>query len=99
MKHLITSLLISLSFFSVTISHAADVRPSWQQEWEKTLAAAKKEGRFNFYVGRYGTESFLNEFRKEYPEIKVITVNGTAALTQIIISSIKGRPSIPSRMR
>jgi len=41
------------------------------------LQAAKKEGRLNFYVGRYGTETFLNEFRKEYPEVKVVTVNGT----------------------
>ncbi len=44
--------------------------------WEKTLAAAKKEGKLNFYVGRYGTEPLLNEFRKEFPEIQLVTVNG-----------------------
>lgn len=77
MKHLITSLLISLVLFSIRVSYAAESKPSWQQNWEKTVEAAKKEGRFNFYVGRYGTEAFLNEFRKEYPEIKVVTVNGT----------------------
>ena len=56
---------------------AADAKPSWQMSWEKTLAAAKKEGKLNFYVGRYGSEPLLNEFRKEFPEIKLITVNGS----------------------
>ncbi len=76
MKHLITSLLVSLFFFSVRISHAAEPKAAWQVEWERVVAAAKKEGRFNFYVGRYGTEPFLNEFRKEHPEIKIVSVNG-----------------------
>jgi len=70
-------LLISLSLF---IAHApaiaAEARPGWQQEWEKTLAGAKKEGRLNLYVGRYGSEPLLNEFRKDYPEIKIASVNG-----------------------
>jgi iron(III) transport system substrate-binding protein len=55
---------------------AADTKPSWQGTWEKTLAAAKKEGKLNFYVGRYGAEPLLSEFRKEFPEIKLVTVNG-----------------------
>ena len=56
---------------------AADTKPAWQATWEQTVAAAKKEGRLNFYVGRYGTEPLLNEFRKEFPEIRLVTVNGT----------------------
>src|SRR5215467_2786235 len=56
---------------------AADAKPGWEATWEKTLAAAKKEGKFNIYVGRYGTEPLLNEFRKEYPDIKIVSVNGT----------------------
>src|SRR3989454_11021145 len=58
-------------------SFSADTKPSSQVTWERTLAAARKEGRLNFYVGRYGTEPLLNEFRKEYPDIKIIAVNGT----------------------
>ena len=54
----------------------AEAKASWQAAWEKTIAAAKKEGRLNFYVGRYGSEPLLNEFRKEFPEIKLVTVNG-----------------------
>ena len=56
---------------------SAGVRADWKAEWEKTVAAAKKEGRLNFYVGRYGTEPLLAEFRKEYPEIRIVSVNGT----------------------
>ncbi|MGH7767964.1 MAG: ABC transporter substrate-binding protein [Candidatus Binatia bacterium] len=59
-----------------TRANAAEARPAAQQEWEKTLAAAKKEGRLNLYVGRYGSEPLLNEFRKEYPEIRISSVNG-----------------------
>jgi iron(III) transport system substrate-binding protein len=56
---------------------AAEAKPAWQANWEKTVAAAKKEGKLNFYVGRYGSEPLLNEFRKEFPEIKLVIVNGT----------------------
>jgi iron(III) transport system substrate-binding protein len=68
---------------------AAESKPAWQTNWENTVAAAKKEGKLNFYVGRYGTEPLLNEFRKEFPEIKIVTVNGagntlgTRILTEI----------------
>jgi iron(III) transport system substrate-binding protein len=55
---------------------AADVKPNWQAVWEKTVAAAKKEGKLNFYVGRYGSEKLLNEFRKEFLEIKIVGTNG-----------------------
>ena len=55
---------------------AADAKPNWQAAWDKTVAAAKKEGRLNFYVGRYGSEKLLNEFRKEFPEIKIFATNG-----------------------
>jgi iron(III) transport system substrate-binding protein len=56
---------------------SGESRADWKTDWEKAVAAAKKEGRFNFYVGRYGTEPLLNEFRRDYPEIKIISVNGT----------------------
>jgi hypothetical protein len=57
-------------------AHTADAKPSWQVTWENTVAAAKKEGRLNFYVGRYGSEPLLDEFRKEFPEIKIFSTNG-----------------------
>jgi iron(III) transport system substrate-binding protein len=95
MKSLIVFLLMIFVGFSIKPAQSAEQRKlPWQQEWEKTLAAAKKEGRFNFYVGRYGTEVFLNEFRKEYPEIKVVTVNGTGndLATRILAEVRAGKP-------
>jgi iron(III) transport system substrate-binding protein len=70
-------------------STASETCADWKSDWEKTVAAAKKEGRLNLYVGRYGTEPLLNEFRKEYPDIKIVSVNGpgnqlgTRILTEI----------------
>jgi hypothetical protein len=52
----VTLVVAMLGFlFAVKLVHAAE-KPSWQATWEQTVAAAKKEGRLNFYVGRYGTE-------------------------------------------
>lgn len=73
---LIGSLLLILVGSSSAGAFAADAKPARQITWEKTVAAAKKEGKLNFYVGRYGSEPLLNEFRKEFPEIKLVTVNG-----------------------
>jgi iron(III) transport system substrate-binding protein len=61
---------------AVGTARAADAKPSWQAQWDKTIAAAKKEGRLNLYVGRYGSEKLLDEFRKEFPEIKIVPTNG-----------------------
>src|SRR5215470_10487056 len=70
--------LIALLGFLVPVgsAHPAEVKPGWQATWENTVAAAKKEGKLNFYVGRYGSEKLLNEFRKEFPEIKIVGSNG-----------------------
>ena len=58
-------------------AHPAEVKPTWEVTWENTVAAAKKEGRLNFYVGRYGSEKLLNEFRKEFPVIKIVGTYGS----------------------
>jgi hypothetical protein len=70
----IRGVVLGLLVVSVPVQAA---EPRWQLEWEKTVAAAKKEGRLNFYVGHYGSEPLLNEFRKEFPEIKIFSTNGT----------------------
>jgi len=56
------------------LADAAEAAPPWQAEWEKTLAAAKKEGQVAVYISGY--EEVLPDFQKEYPEIKVIAVTG-----------------------
>ncbi|HEX2230046.1 MAG TPA: hypothetical protein VHM64_23165, partial [Candidatus Binatia bacterium] len=50
-------------------AHAAEAKPGWQAEWERVLAAAKKEGQVTVYISGY--EELLPDFHKEYPEIKV----------------------------
>ena len=82
--------LCGVIFASYISAFAADAKQTWQLTWERTLAAAKKEGKLNFYVGRYGTEPLLNEFRKEFPEIQLVTVNGTGnSLGTRIIAEIR----------
>src|SRR5574341_1940849 len=71
-RSLTIALLAVLSF-----SGAGSAAYGASQDWETTVAAAKKEGKLNLYVGRYGSEPLLNEFRKEYPEIRIVSVNGT----------------------
>jgi iron(III) transport system substrate-binding protein len=51
-------------------------RGDWKAEWEKTVTAAKKEGRVNLYIGRYGQPQLIAEFSKEFPDIKPVSVNG-----------------------
>ena len=83
-------LVALLVLTSASAGFAADARPAWQANWEQTVAAAKKEGKLNFYVGRYGSEPLLNEFRKEFPEIKLVTVNGAGnSLGTRIITEIR----------
>jgi ABC-type Fe3+ transport system substrate-binding protein len=66
----LVTLLLAIIFHA--FAHA-----DWKADWEKALTAAKREGQLNFYVGRYGTEPLLNEFRRDYPEIRISSVNGT----------------------
>src|SRR4029450_1370313 len=78
-RGLILTALMSLIGFLIFVesAHPAGVKPNWEVTWENTVAVAKKEGRLNFYVGRYGSEKLLNEFRKEFPEIKIVGPHGS----------------------
>ena len=58
---------------------------NWQKDWENSLAAAKKEGQVNIYIYRF--EGLLQDFKKEYPGINVVSVTGRGAeLTARIIA-------------
>ncbi|HEX2226643.1 MAG TPA: extracellular solute-binding protein [Candidatus Binatia bacterium] len=61
--------LIALSLLSWHAAFAA-AADSWTVEWEKTVAAAKKEGEISFY-GSEGYEKIFEVFQKRYPDIKV----------------------------
>jgi ABC-type Fe3+ transport system substrate-binding protein len=53
----------------------AQEKPRWQAEWEKTLEAAKREGRVNVYVD-YAASPVIDSgaFQNAFPEIKVSSV-------------------------
>lgn len=58
-------------FSSINSSVAAD---DWQAEWEKTIAAAKKEGELVMFTRRY--DDIVAAFNKKFPGINVVTVSG-----------------------
>jgi iron(III) transport system substrate-binding protein len=64
--------------FSVAPSRAAEFKPNWQAEWERTVQAAKKEGALSLYLlqgdGELGAVAQL--FQKKYPEINIVVTPG-----------------------
>jgi len=55
---------------------AAEIK-GWQAEWEKTVAAAKKEGEVRLWGDMEITHpDIIAAFAKEYPFIKAVTVTG-----------------------
>ena len=64
--------------FWTTASYAAESKPNWQADWERTVQAAKKEGSLSLYLfqgeGELGAMAQL--FQKKYPEINVVVTPG-----------------------
>lgn len=52
---------------------AADAKPGWQAEWERTLRAAEKEGEVTVAIYDQGpvTVAVVDAFQKAFPKIKV----------------------------
>jgi ABC-type glycerol-3-phosphate transport system substrate-binding protein len=97
---------LKLSFFKKLAAAGATLllclattRPSagqsnWQKEWEKTLADARKEGQVNIYIYRY--ERLLQDFKKDYPDINVVSVTGRGnELTNRIMAERRAGKFIP----
>ena len=74
MNLLAAILVVTALLGSATPALAAQTKPAWQQEWEKTLELAKKEGQVTVYISGY--EAVLPDFEKEFPDIKVVAVTG-----------------------
>ncbi|HEY3306100.1 MAG TPA: extracellular solute-binding protein [Candidatus Binatia bacterium] len=57
---------------------AAEIKPDWRAEWERTLAAAKKEGEVSIYgpSNRDEQNALVDAFQKAYPNIRVKYVTG-----------------------
>jgi iron(III) transport system substrate-binding protein len=72
----VKSLFASLTVVSgiVLAAEAFSAQADWKKDWEQTLAAAKKEGQVAIYIYRY--EGLLQDFKREFPGINVVSVTG-----------------------
>lgn len=67
---------------------AAQGKPTWQVEWERTVEAAKKEGKVSVYFWQGGNlEKVIQAFQKKYPEIPLTTVGGRGSSFVVRITS------------
>ena len=69
------------------IIHAAEVKPAWQVEWDKTVKAAEDEVALSLYITGAFEPVFREAFQKKFPKIKVTTVTGRGPeLSQRVMS-------------
>ena len=80
---------LTLLFFSISsgAAPAAESRPAWQLEWEKTVKAAEAEGEVTVYVVDYPRFT-VSQFQKAYPKIRLNMVDGPSgpALTSRLMA-------------
>jgi len=66
-----------LGLMLLSLASALPARSDWNSDWNKTVKAAKKEGRLVIYGGEEITHlEILKVFMKKYPGIKVVTGSG-----------------------
>ena len=71
-QFLVWSIPLWLTAFAVA-AFAADAKPGWQGDWERTLGAAEKEGEVAVAIYDQGpvTVAVVDAFQKTFPKIKV----------------------------
>jgi iron(III) transport system substrate-binding protein len=86
----ISSILTALIFCALSLfgfSTAAEPRPAWQTEWEKTMKAAEEEGALVIYMTQAFEPVFRDGFQKKFPKIKVTMATGRGpVLSQRVMS-------------
>jgi ABC-type Fe3+ transport system substrate-binding protein len=86
---LLGGILVCAAITSSDNAQAAEAKSAQQSEWEKVLAAAKKEGQVTVYISGY--EEVLPDFEKEHPDIKLVSVTGRGSqLAQRMIAERRG---------
>ena len=75
-KVLASFFLLPFLWSFISLSHAADSKPSWQTEWERTVKAAEAEGQLTVYISGYAPVIEAGVFQKAFPKIKVTVVPG-----------------------
>ncbi|HEY7219634.1 MAG TPA: extracellular solute-binding protein [Candidatus Binatia bacterium] len=67
------------SLLAITVL-AGSVRADWKQDWERTVAAAEKEGEVSIYgQSRAGVGKAILAFKDAYPKIKINFVGGSGS--------------------
>jgi iron(III) transport system substrate-binding protein len=71
------AVIVILELLFTRLSQAAESKPASQTDWEKVIAAAKKEGEVRLWGDQEITHpDIIAAFMKEYPFISPVTVNG-----------------------
>lgn len=79
---------LALTALFLPLVYGAEQRKGWEADWEKTVAAAKKEGQLSVYFWQGGNlEKALQAFEKKFPEIKLNTVGGRGSSFVVRITS------------
>jgi iron(III) transport system substrate-binding protein len=94
----VTKAAITLFIFSslIQLGHGLDIsaaeKAGWRAEWEKTVEAAKREGRVNVYLD-YSATALIDAgvFQRTFPEIKVFSVPMRDSQMRIITERRAGR--------
>ena len=75
---MVLNALLVVLLFGGGVGLAAEARPTWRIEWEKTVVAAEKEGLVSIYIFDAGplTEETVQAFERAYPKIKVNQLRG-----------------------
>jgi len=73
----LSSALLVFPFATALACHAGETAATWQTEWERALQGARKEGQVVLYASA-AFEALFREFQKDYPEIKVVFIPGSA---------------------
>jgi len=77
-KLLFIFMLTSLILGEGTPILRAQDKPGWEAKWERTVAAARKEGQLNVYI-TLGPHRLVEDFQKVYPTIKTVGVFGRSS--------------------
>src|SRR6185437_7008045 len=83
----ICAVLGGVGLSSMEFVIAAEAKPAWQLDWEKTIKAAEEEGAVTIYMTQGFEPVFRDIFQKKFPRIKVVSATGRGPeLSQRVMS-------------
>ena len=68
--------IFCLTLLLLTAASPAAIAAGWQEEWQATVQAAKREGQVTVYISGYGATLDAGHFQKDFPDIKLLVVTG-----------------------